>query len=285
MFDGGRWQMGLSGISPVAQFLTARKDEVQAAANNIKGDNEAKRMVADFQQKASSITTTDALMKNYSVNQVVLGAYNLSSLSGQQAVERKLLTQDPTSSSSLARTSQNASWLAFADAFASLGAGKGTAEATPFTSDLIASTVSSYEQRRYETSDALKQNGVGDALYFTRRMQSGQVKTLNDVMSDATLLRVVEVVSGYDPDQFGVLDFDQQQRILSKKVDMSTFSKPDSVQRYAEQYLAQIQMHPDYNSDDKPASMIDLFGGDDGGDGILALFGGSDSGSSSSGLL
>lgn len=277
--------MGLSGISPVAQFLIARKNEAQTAAESVKGDGEAKRMVADFQQKAPSIRSADQLMKNYSVNQVVLGAYNLSSLGSQQAVERALLTQDPTSSSSLAQTSHNASWLAFADAFASMGAGKGTASASPFTSDMIASTLSSYEQRHYETSDAQQKSGVGDALYFTRKMQSGSVKTLNDLMSDATLLRVAEVVSGYDPDQFGALDFSQQQRILSKKVDMKTFSDPDRVQRYAEQYLTQIQMHPNYNDDDKPASMMDLFGGDDGGDGILSLFGGSGDGSSSSGLF
>ncbi|OOL18905.1 hypothetical protein AL01_03995 [Bombella intestini] len=277
--------MGLSGISPVAQFLMAQKNEVKAAADSVKGDNTAKRMVADFQDKAPSITTADQLMRNYSANQVVLKAYNLSSLGSQQAIEKALLTQDPTSSSSLARTSQNASWLAFADAFSSMGAGHGTASATPFTSDMIATTVSSYEQRQYETSDAQQKDGVGDALYFTRKMQSGTVKTVNDLMADPTLLRVAEVVSGYDPDQFGALDFDQQKRIISNKVDMNSFSKPDAVQRYAERYLTQIQMHPSYNSDDKPASMIDLFGGDDGGDGILALFGGSGDGTSSSGLF
>lgn len=277
--------MGLSGISPVAQFLIAQKNEVQTAADSVKGDSTAKRMVDDFQKKASSITTADQLMKNYSANQVVLQAYNLGALASQQAVEKALLTQDPTSSSSLARTSQNASWLAFADAFASMGAGKGTATSTPFTADMIASTLSSYEQRHYETSDAQKQNGVGDALYFTRKMQSGTVKTINDLMADPTLLRVAEVVSGYDPDQFGALDFDQQKRIITSKVDLSKLTKPESIQRYAEQYLTQIQMHPSYNSDDKPASMIDLFGGDDGGDGILALFGGSGNGNSSSGLF
>ncbi len=277
--------MGLGGISPVAQFLMAQKNEVKAASDSIQGDNTAKRMVADFQDKAPSITTADQLMRNYSANQVVLKAYNLSTLGSQQAIEKALLTQDPTSSSSLARTSQNASWLAFADAFSSMGAGHGTAAATPFTSDMIASTISSYEQRQYETSDAQQKNGVGDALYFTRKMQSGTVKTVNDLMADPTLLRVAEVVSGYDPDQFGALDFDQQKRIISSKVDMNSFSKPDAVQRYAERYLTQIQMHPSYNSDDKPASMLDLFGGDDGGDGILALFGGSSDGTSSSGLF
>lgn len=277
--------MGLGGISPVAQFLIAQKNEVQTAADSVKGDSTAKRMVADFQQKAPSITTADQLMNDYSANQVVLQAYNLGALASQQAVERALLTQDPTSSSSLAQTSQNASWLAFADAFASMGAGNGTASSTPFTSDMITSTLGSYEQRHYETSDAQQKNGVGDALYFTRKMQSGKVKTVDDLMADPTLLRVAEVVSGYDPDQFGVLDFDQQKRIISSKVDLTQLTKPESIQRYAEQYLTQIQMHPSYNSDDKPASMIDLFGGDDGGDGILSLFGGSDSGSSSSGLF
>lgn len=33
--------MGLSGISPVAQFLIARKNEAQTAAESVKGDGEA----------------------------------------------------------------------------------------------------------------------------------------------------------------------------------------------------------------------------------------------------
>lgn len=274
--------MSLSGVSPVAQFINARTDEDKAASNYIKTNQTAKRTIADFEDKAPSITTADGLMKDYNANQVVLGAYNLSQLSGQQAVEKQLLTQDPTSPSSLAQKSSNASWMAFADAFSEMGKNKGTAESSPFTNDVIQSTVKNYEKRQYETSDDLSKNGVGDALYYARKMASGKVKTINDLMSDATLLRVVEVNNGYDPDQFGALDYDQQKRILTNKVNMSDLTDSKKIDRYAEQYLAQLQVHPNYIDNDKPASMIDLFGGDDGVDPILSLFG--DDGSSSSGV-
>lgn len=277
--------MGLAGISPVSQFLIARKDEAKAAADYVQSSQEDKRMVADFRAKAPHITTADQLMKDYSSNQVVLGAYNLRELMSQRALEAKLLTQDPASSTSLARSSAKASWLALADAFASMGAGKGTATATPFTSSMINKTITAYEQRQYENSSAMQKHGVGDALYFTRTMVSGKIQNLNDLMSDTTLLKVVEVVNGYDPDQFGALGFDQQKRILANRVDIKKLSDPKQVERYAEQYLAQLQVHPDFNKNDKPANMMDLFGGDDGEDGILALFGGSSGGDAVSEIL
>lgn len=267
--------MGVSGISPVAQFISAQKDETTAAQKYIKTNSTAQREIATFQKNAPKITSAQQLMKDYASNQVVLGAYNLSSIINQPALENKLLTQDPSSNSSLAKSSGNASWFAFADAFSTFGAGKGTAAATPFVSESVNLTTSAYQVQQYEQSDSLKKTGVGDALYFARTMQSGKIKTVDNLMSDKTLLKVAEVVNGYEPDQFGALDFSQQQRIMKNKVDLSKLSTPDQINRYAEQYLAQLQIHPDYNKPDKPASMMDLFGGDGDGGSVLSLFGGS----------
>lgn len=267
--------MGVSGISPVAQFNSAQKDEATAASNYIKTNSTAQRELTSFQKNASKITTTDQLMKDYSSNKVVLSAYNLGSVITQPALEKKLLTQDPSSNSSLAKTAGNASWLAFADAFSSLGAGNGTAATTPFTSDSINLTSSAYQLQQYEQSDSLQKTGVGDALYFARTMQSGKIKNVNNLMSDKTLLKVAQVVNGYDPDQFGALDFSQQQRIMNNKVDLSKLSTPEQINKFAQQYLVQLQIHPEYNKPDKPASMMDLFGASSDGDSIVSLFGGS----------
>ena len=122
--------------------------------------------------------------------------------------------------------------------------------------------------RQYEDSSALSDNGVGNALYFTRTMSS--ITSLSQLMSDPILLKVAETVSGYNPDQFGALDYDQQVRILSKKVDLTKLSTPKQIQQYAEQYLAMLQINP--QTPDTPASMLDLFGGSSDDD-ILSLFG------------
>lgn len=138
--------------------------------------------------------------------------------------------------------------------------------------------VSNYQKQQYESNDANTDNGVGNALYFTRKMAS--VTSLSQIMSDTKLLQVVETVSGYDPSTFGALSYDQQVRMLTKKVDFSKLKTPDQIQKYAEQYLTLLQITP--QPADKPADMLDLFGGDDSKSGILALFGDDDSSSSSS---
>ncbi|ACI53174.1 conserved hypothetical protein [Gluconacetobacter diazotrophicus PA1 5] len=269
----------ISGTSPISLYLAAEKDEETAAANYTKENPTIQNEVTSFEESASSITSAADLMsnKNYTAEQVVLGAYNLSSISGETALVKDLLTQDPTSSKSVAKSSGNATWLAFADAFSTWGQNGGSASASPFTSDTISSIVTKFEESQYESSTANQNSGVGNALYFTRNMTSSM--SLADIMSNATLLKVVETVSGFNPDQFGALDYPEQVRLLQNKVDLSDFSTPEGVQKYAEQYLAMLQINP--QTPDTPITMMDLFGGGTNSNGILALFGSSSSSSSS----
>lgn len=262
--------MSISGISPVTQYLQAQKDEATSAATYAKTDPLTTREVTSFQKDATTITSADSLMKNYSALQVVLGAYGLGSIANETALVKKLLTQDPSSSTSLAKSSGNAQWLAFADAFKTMGENGGTATTTPFTSDVISSVVTKFQETQYEESSANTKTGIGNALYFTRNMTTGT--SLSAIMSDSKLLNVVETAEGFDPDTFGALDYNQQVRILSSKVDMKNFSSSENIQKYAEKYLVMLQITP--QTQDQPATMLDLFGGDDSDDGILALFGG-----------
>ncbi len=232
--------------------------------------------LASFESSAGTITTASALLSNTAVLSVVEGAYGVDASSNEMTLLTSLLTQDPTSSTSLASASGNASWQSFATDFEVWGSNGGSVSATPFTATKIQSILDDYQMRQYEDSTGLSDNGVGNALYFTRTMSS--ITSLSQLMSDPTLLTVAETVSGYDPDQFGALDYDQQVRLLSKSVDLSKLSTPKQIQQYAEQYLAMLQINP--QTPDTPASMLDLFGGDSSDDGILALFGSSSDSSS-----
>jgi hypothetical protein len=140
--------------------------------------------------------------------------------------------------------------------------------------------VDDFERTKYEQSKANQKDGVGNALYFTRKISG--VTTLNQIMSDSTLLKVVETVLGYNPDQIGGLDYSQQVLMLTGKIDFSQFSTADGIKKYAEQYLAMLQINPQTSSD--TLSTMDLFGGSNSSEGIVALFDVSNSSSGSSSL-
>lgn len=266
---------GLSALSPVGTYLTTVKDEAKAASNYAKTDTMVLNYVTAFEKDSVKLTSASALMSDYKALAVVLGAYGLGSIQNETALVKDLLTQDPTSSTSVAAKSGNATWLAFAKAF-SYANSSGT---SPFTdSSTVSSLVTKYEEKQYETSleSSNSTSGVGNALYFTRTMTSSM--TLNDIMADSTLLKVVETVSGFKPSEFGVLDYDEQKRLLTNTVKLSDFSSPEKVQQYAERYLAILQYDPQPVT--KPNTMLTLYGADSSNGSILSLFGVGEDGTS-----
>lgn len=325
--------MSISGLSPVSQYLIDLKDEKKAAADYAQTNPMENYAIKKFEKDAAGITSSTALLNNYTALQVALGAYGLGSIINETALVKDLLTQDPNSPKSLARSSDNATWLAFAEAFANLGQAsanttsssdkgsssdktsstsatnttdktkqanqsnqkatnlalidttktndqdKTTSHQNGFTPEKIASVIQAYELNQYETNTANTNSGIGNALYFTRAI-AGK-KTIDEIMSDSRLLNVVVTVCGFNPDQFGVLGFDQQQRLIKENFKFSSISTPQKIQEYAEKYLAMLQINP--QPPDTPETMMDLFGSSSNSNSVLALFG--DNGSSSEASL
>lgn len=263
----------ISAMPAIPQYLSIIKDEDSSANKWEKTSVSAQQAVKTFQTDAASIKTPEQLLKNYKALTVVLGAYGMSSIIGQTAVLKDLMTQDPTSTKSLAQTSGNSSWKAFAKAFSDWST-------SPLaSSDTVQSITQSYLTNSYENSLQTETPGLGDALYFTRTATTDM--TLSNVMADPKLLKVAEVVAGFDTTQFGALDYDQQVTLLSSKLDMSKLSTTKGIQHFAQQYLALLQIHPVATT--TPASMLTLYGVSGSSTGILSLFtgsSGSDSGSS-----
>jgi len=265
----------VSGLSAVGQYILDTKDETASVATYTKTDCTDAGLVKKFEQSAPSLTSASALLDNYSALKVVLGAYGMSSIINETAVLKDLMTQDPTSKTSLAVTSGNATWKAFATAFSSW-------DPSPFaSSDTVSSIVQGYMTGQFETSEGTATPGLDNALYFTRKASG--VTTLAGLMSDSTLLKVVETVSGYDPTEFGALSYDQQVHMLQNKVSMSDFSTPAKIQQYAERYLAILQFNPQTTT--PTPTLLSLYGSDGTNTGILSLFTSGTSSSSSTGLL
>lgn len=229
---------GSFGLPPITAYLSAVKNEQATAEKADKGDPSVELAVTHFTQAAATITSPAQLLSDYRALTVVLGAFGMSSMIGQTAVLRQLMTQDPTSSTSLATTSGNALWKRFAQQMSDWTAGN-----APFSSPTAVSTIASqYLLSAYETDENKAVPGLGDALYFTRT--STGVSSITQLMADPTQLKVIEVANGIDPDQFGALDFDQQENILKGQVKLEDFKTSAGIQRIAEQYLALTAENP-----------------------------------------
>jgi hypothetical protein len=256
---------GAVGGSPIASFLRITADEQSAVSTYEAGSVASQRSVAHFTAAAATIATPQALLKDYRSLGVVLGAFGMSSMIGETAIIAKLMTQDPSSSTSLAQTSGNALWQRFAKNMSGW-----TSTTTPLQSASNVSAISSqYLTNQYETAQGDSTPGMQQALYFGRTM-NGKA-TLNTIMSDPTQLNVVETVSGLDPMQFGALDFTQQQAILTKAIDLSSFSTPAGIRRYTEQYLAMTAANPPSSA--PTYSVATLFGASDGSTSLFSIIG------------
>lgn len=270
----------ITGLSPVALYEHDLKDEAKSASDYAKTDATVTNYTSSFEKDAVTITSASALMKNYKALSVVLGAYGLGSIQNSTALVKDLLTQDPTDPKSVSAKSGNAAWTAFAKAFSAFDTSGSSASTTSPLADqsTVDSIVTKYEEKSYETALEAQQStsGVGNALYFTRTMTTGM--TVDQIMSDATLLKVVETVSGYNPTQFGVLDYDEQKRLITKTYKASDFSSEANIQKYAERYLAILQFNPQTVT--KPTTMLSLYGSDGSTDPTLSLFGITSSGTS-----
>ena len=228
---------GSVGLPPIPAYLSIVKNEQTAVTKTEAGDVSAQTAVAHFKQVAGSIATPQALLSDYRSLSVVLGAFGMSSDIGETAIIKQLMTQDPTSKTSLAQTSGNALWQRFAQQMSSW-----TSTSTPLTTTNVSTIASQYLTNQFETNQGSSTPGMQQALYFTRTASS--VSSINALMSDPTQLNVVETVLGLDPDQFGALDFNQQQAILTQDVNLKQFSTTTGIQRYAEQYLAMTELNP-----------------------------------------
>lgn len=257
---------GISGLA-IPVYLASIKNESATAAKAEQASPTTEAAVAHFQKVAATIQTPAALLKDYRSLTVVLGSLGMSSMIGETAVLKELMTQDPTSSTSLAKTSGNASWQAFAKLMSGW-----TSTSTPLTSTTVRSTiVSNFLTTSYEASQNNNYAGMGNALYFTRAATS--ITSIDALMSDSTLLKVVETNLGLDPDQFGALDFDQQKSILSKGVNLKNFATPAGIERQAEQYLA--LMGENGTTAAAPSGMMSLFESSSNSDSLLGIIGAS----------
>lgn len=103
---------------------------------------------------------------------------------------------------------------------------------------LVERLIADAMRNRYEKAMGEANQGMREALYF-RRM-AGSVTSIAQLMSDRALTEVVRGALGL-PQSFGLLQFEQQRDLLTRRVDLSKFQDPAEVARMARRYVAQLQ--------------------------------------------
>jgi len=268
----------IGGLSAATLYLQISKSEPADVTRFESYDPATKTAIARFRKQAPALTTPDALLKDYRSLQVVLGAFNMSADIGDTALLKQLMTQDPSASGSLARTSGNPSYLQFAQAMS-------TWQPPPLSNaQSVASIVTRFATNNFEASEGQQNTGLQQALYFRRMI--GSVTSINQLMSDPTLTNVAVIGSGL-PQQFGLLDYSQQVPILTKAIDLAKFKNPSYVDRFVEKYFAENQASQSGSSTNATGilSLLSGSGASQGTDLLGALFGSASSGSGQSTTL
>jgi hypothetical protein len=255
---------GSVGFSPIDLYQQYAAREPSYAGAALKADPQESSLAAYFNAHAANITTPQQLLGDYKALTVVLTAFNLQGSIQDTALLKQLMTQNPTSSKSLAQKLQNAQYLLFAKALSNW-------TTPPFAkaSDR-AQLIQSYTTNSFEQSADKQTPGIADALYFTREMS--QIKSIGALQSDAKLLKVAVAKTGITYDQYVMLDFPQQTDILTKALKPSQFQNAGYVKQIAEQYLVQ-QSSSGAGATPLPGSVASLFSDttSNAGDGVLSI--------------
>lgn len=237
------------GLSGAAMYQIVTRDETAWLARFDKQPT-VQKDVQRFLDAAPTIKSPDDLLKNRRALQFVLTAFQLEDSIDQKAIIKKVITEDPKDPKSLVNRLADPRYSQLAKALADWSS-------NPLSQKSVQdSIVKGYQQNAFEKDQGDQTPGMREALYFRRMV--GQAKTIPQLMADKALVQVVRVGLGL-PDKFGVLSYDQQKTILSKRIDMKNFSDPAYVDRFIQRYLVNNDQQQNQGQSSDP--ILSLFGG------------------------
>lgn len=199
--------------SATLDYTVATKNKAQLSTLVNKGP-QVSANVAYYEANIGDVKSVDDLLsnRNRKLLTVALGAFGLESQVDAKGLLRKLLSEDPTSTSSLAQRMADTRYQRFAQAFASLRNDGGAAIGT---STNVEAVVAAYQNTQYEKAVGRTDTAARQALYFSR-VAPEATGSIYQVLSDKTLAAVVREAYGL-PAETGALDVDQQVRQLKAK--------------------------------------------------------------------
>lgn len=264
---------GTNVATAIPTYVADARNEQVLATKWAASNGQTKSDIAYFKLHAPKLKTVDALMKDYRSLNIVLSAYNVPDLISYPGLVRQLLTQDPSSTASTAQKIGNPAYLRFAKAF-------GQFKTNPLgTVSGVSTVVTSYVTNKFEAAQNTRTPGLQNSLAFKRL--APQITSISQLMSNVPALKVAVAMTGVDFTTYGNMNYDDQVKLLTKKIKIADFKDPKKVDKMAEQYLVQAIQDPVAWGAIPQAgnTVLSLFGGA-GDTSVLSLFGGSGTGTS-----
>lgn len=221
--------MPISSIPALLVYQVESANESAKVTAFEKSDPLTHADIAYFIRQAPKLKTPDALLRDYRSLSIVLSAFGMKVSLRQTALLRKLMTEDPSNKNSVVQKLANPTYLRFASAM-------GQFKTPPFTSRVnVNAVVKAVGTQNFEAAQDFLSSGISDALYFKRSIPA--LTTITQLMSDPRLLKVAQVATNM-PDQFGLLDYNFQVKLLTKQLSMKDFQNPGYVDKFVGRYLA-----------------------------------------------
>lgn len=239
----------LDGIgAPAAWAVLQRQGEALQArfaaqkVNQVEADR--------FRARAAEIDSVEALLRDRRSLSLVLEAFQLESEIDKRAVIRKLLTEDPANETSFANRMADPRYRQLNAAF---GGRSGAPLSDPALVDRI---VGAAMTNRFEKAAGQGNAGLREALYFRRTIAA--VGSIPALMSDRALTTVARGALGL-PGQFGLLDYERQRALLTKRLDPASFTDARAMDRLIQRYL--VQANPGATASNPLLSLLSGSGG------------------------
>jgi hypothetical protein len=246
----------LSGIDDITGWALLQKNSGAISKSYAAGTSTASD-IAYFQSVAPTLTTPEKLLSNYRALTFVTTAFGMSGQQNETALLKQLMTQNPSSPSSLAMQLGTTNILQFANAMSNWSP-------PPFsTVSGIDKTVAGFQLNSYDAAVGQDNPVLQNALYFSQNAQGAT--TLTQLMANPTLLSVVTGALGI-PQAFGNLSFSQQVSMLTPLVDMKQFSTAAGVASFVNKYIDMSEVNQASTTTSTTTS------GSSGGSPLTALF-------------
>lgn len=207
------------------------------------------RDIEKFKQEIVDVKSVDDLMKNRTLLQVTLSAFQLESEINKYAMVEKILSEDPADDDSLVNKLVEPRWTKLAKAMYGLSQDPNFFQ----TEANVNAILEGYKTNEFEKFEGTNAPGIREAMYFKRL--AGGVEEISQVLADKSLMQVVRVGLGL-PESFQSLDYEQQKARLEKQVDMADFADPAKIDKMIERYLIFTEIN---NTDAAANPMLSLF--------------------------
>lgn len=184
------------------------------------------RDIAAFTLLAQRAESPADILASRELADYTLRAMGIDPATVDDATLAKLLAEDPYDPASHAAREGDPVLLAYAKAMAAWVGNDGVAQR------LQTGIIDRWTTNAFEI--AQEATGVRAALYFRRVI--GGIDSVNALMSDKVLMEVVRGALGFG-NSFAMMPFEQQQRVLTQRIDFDALRDPKAIDRFAQRYL------------------------------------------------